>query len=176
MAGAEQICAALQTGADIVIAGRATDTAGIAAMPIMNGDHAGAAWHGAKIAECGALCSTQPMSGVICVEFDQSGFEVEPLAVNAQCTPHSVSAHMLYENADPFVLKEPGGELDVTHAEYSPVSGRRVRVTGSEWNRSRRYCVKLEGARLTGHQTSILAILRNERYVRGGLGLGFETQ
>ncbi|WP_299622541.1 acyclic terpene utilization AtuA family protein, partial [Pelagibius sp.] len=69
LAGAEQVQAALQTGAEIVICGRTTDTATIAALPLLRGDHAGAAWHGAKIAECGALCSTNPPSGVILVEF-----------------------------------------------------------------------------------------------------------
>ena len=101
LAGVEQVTAAIGTGADVVIAGRATDTAGIAALPILNGEHSGAAWHGAKIGECGALCSTLPMSGVIEIEFDQSGCTVQPLHASARCTPQSVSAHMLYENADP---------------------------------------------------------------------------
>ena len=39
LAGIEQIQAALDTGADIVIAGRATDTAVIAALPIARGCH-----------------------------------------------------------------------------------------------------------------------------------------
>jgi hypothetical protein len=43
LAGAEQIQAALQTGADIIIAGRTTDTAIIAALPLMRNDHPGAA-------------------------------------------------------------------------------------------------------------------------------------
>ncbi|HSG56531.1 MAG TPA: acyclic terpene utilization AtuA family protein, partial [Paracoccaceae bacterium] len=55
LAGAEQVAAALNTGADIIIAGRTTDTAIIAALPLMRGCHAGAAWHGAKIGECGAI-------------------------------------------------------------------------------------------------------------------------
>ena len=62
LAGAEQIAAALATGADIVIAGRTTDTAIIAALPITRGDDPGAAWHAAKIGECGALCATNPQS------------------------------------------------------------------------------------------------------------------
>ena len=165
LAGAEQMSEALATGADIVIAGRATDTAGIAALPLANGEHPGAAWHGAKVAECGALCSTRPMSGVVLVTVDESGFTVEPQAADARCTPHSVSAHMLYENADPFVLTEPGGALDVTRARYRPAGDRSVRVTGSEWVPSDTYTVKLEGAGLAGFQTTLLAVLRNRRYV-----------
>ena len=165
LAGAEQIGEALATGADIVIAGRATDTASIAALPLMNGEHPGAAWHGAKVAECGALCSTRPMSGVVMVTFDDSGFRVEPLAADARCTPHSVSAHMLYENADPFILAEPGGALDVSGARYVSIDDRAVRVTGSEWVRSNVYTVKLEGAGLAGFQSMLMAVLRNRRYV-----------
>ena len=58
LAGAEQISAALETGADIIIAGRTTDTAIIAALPLMRGLNAGPAWHGAKIGECGYLLVT----------------------------------------------------------------------------------------------------------------------
>ena len=165
LAGAEQIAAALKTGADVVIAGRATDTAAIAALPLMNGEHAGAAWHGAKIGECGALCSTKPMSGVIGLEFDRSGCTVEPHADGARCTPDSVAAHMLYENADPFILHEPGGHLDTQGAAYDALDGRRVRISGSRWVASDTYGVKLEGARLAGYQTTALAILRDARYV-----------
>ena len=165
LAGAEQINAALDTGADIVLCGRATDTAIVSALPLKRGEHAGAAWHGAKIAECGALCSTDPTSGVILLEIDEEGFTVEPLGEAARCTPHSVSAHMLYENSDPFILYEPGGHLDVTRAKYEALDERRVRVTGSKWVPSNRYTVKLEGARVGGYQTTIIAILRDERYV-----------
>lgn len=165
LAGAEQIAIALESGADIVLAGRTTDTATVSALPLMRGEHAGAAWHGAKIAECGALCSTNPISGVILVDFDDEGFTVEPMAEDAKCTPHSVSAHMLYENADPFILYEPGGHLDVTDARYTALDDRRVRVKGSKWVSSNTYTVKLEGARVGGYQTTILAVLRDAHYV-----------
>lgn len=164
LAGAEQIQAALNTGADIIIAGRTTDTAIIAALPLMRGDHAGAAWHGAKVAECGALCSTNPTSGVILVDFDSEGFTVEPLATGATCTPHSVSAHMLYENSDPFILYEPGGHLDVTQTKYTALDATRTRATGSKWVPGP-YTVKLEGARAAGFQTTLIAVLRDAHYV-----------
>lgn len=165
LAGAEQIAEALRTGADIVIAGRTTDTAIIAALPLMRGDHAGAAWHAAKIGECGALCATNPQSGVIQIDIDGEGFTVTPLADGAHCTPHTVSAHMLYENSDPFILYEPGGHLDVTAAKYTALDDTSVRVTGSEWVPSDRYTVKLEGARVAGYQTLLLATVRDRRYV-----------
>lgn len=165
LAGAEQIFAALRTGADIIIAGRTTDTAIIAALPLMQGLDAGAAWHGAKIGECGALCATNPQSGVVLIEFDDTGFTVIPMAETSRATPHTVSAHMLYENSDPFILFEPGGHLDVTDAKYVALDNRRVRVTGSKWLPSDRYTVKLEGAILAGYQVVSLVLLRDERYV-----------
>lgn len=165
LAGAEQIGAAIETGADIIIAGRTTDTAIIAALPLMRGCHAGAAWHGAKIGECGALCATNPQAGVILIDFDAEGFTVTPMADRSRATPHTVSAHMLYENSDPFILFEPGGHLDVTDAKYTSVDGRSVRVTGSKWVASDTYTVKLEGAGLAGYQCVLMALLRDERYV-----------
>ena len=164
--GAEQIQTALTRNVDIIIAGRATDTASIAALPLMKGIPPGIAWHGAKVAECGALCSTNPLSGCIQIDFHENYFEIEPLDPLAKCTPHSVSAHMLYENSDPFILYEPGGHLDVSKATYEAVSDRKVRVTGGKWIPSPNYCVKLEGVRIAGYQTISLVLVRNIHYVR----------
>ena len=165
LAGTEQISAALATGADIVLAGRTTDTAIIAAVPLDNDCHPGGAWHGAKIGECGALCATNPQSGVIVIDFDAGGFSVTPLADGACATPQTVSAHMLYENSDPYMLFEPGGYLDVAAAEYTAIDERSVRVTGSKWISSDTYTVKLEGARVAGYQCVLMAMLRDRRYV-----------
>ena len=164
LAGAEQIQAALATGADIVIAGRTTDTAIIAALPLKRGDHAGAVWHGAKVGECGAIATTNPATGTIQIDFDVTGFTFTPLGATAQATPYTVSAHMLYENSDPYILHEPGGYLDVTGARYQALNQREVRVEGSEWVPGP-YTVKLEGARVAGYQTVSLALLRERRYV-----------
>lgn len=166
LAGAEQVGRALETGADIIIAGRTTDTAIISALPLMRGCHAGAAWHGAKIAECGALCATHPQTGVLLAEFDRHGVTLTPMAERSRATPQTVSAHMLYENADPFILHEPGGHLDATGARYTAVDDRSVRVTGARWVPAPAYRVKLEGARSAGFQSVLLSVLRDPRYVK----------
>ncbi|WP_289043140.1 acyclic terpene utilization AtuA family protein [uncultured Aliiroseovarius sp.] len=166
LAGAEQIQAALDTGADIVIAGRTTDTAIISALPLARGCHPGGVWHGAKIGECGALATTNPNTGTILIEFDAEGFTITPMGKDARATPHTVSAHMLYENSDPYRLYEPGGYLDVTGAEYEALDDRRVRVTGSEWVVTQPYTVKLEGARRAGFQTVSLVLVRDAHYVQ----------
>ena len=166
LAGAEQVQAALATGADIVICGRTTDTAIIAALPLARGDHAGAAWHGAKIGECGALCCTHPDTGTIEIEFDATGFTIEPMAKISRATPRTVAAHMLYENADPNVLYEPGGHLDVAGATYTAEGDRAVRVEGSVWTPGP-HTVKLEAARVAGQGIMSLVLLRDPRYVAG---------
>lgn len=150
--GPEPYIQALQDGADIILGGRTTDTAVLAAVPIMRGADVAAAWHAAKTAECGGLCTVDPFGGGIMIRVDQTGFEVEPLAENNSCTPHTVSAHMLYENSDPFRLVEPGGILDVSAARYVATNSRATRVEGSHWTPAP-YTMKLEGASGDGFQT-----------------------
>ncbi len=164
LAGVEQVQAALETGADIIIAGRTTDTAVIAALPLARGCDPGGAWHGSKIGECGALATTHPEAGTILVTFDHDGFTVLPMGENARATPRTVSAHMLYENSNPRQLYEPGGHLDVSDARYVALN-HGTRVTGSRWVPSDRYTVKLEGARCVGYQTVSLTLVRDAHYV-----------
>jgi hypothetical protein len=87
------------------------------------------------------------------------------MAPDAVCTPQSVSAHMLYENSDPFILHEPGGHLDVTDARYTAIDERRVRVEGSRWVPADSYRVKPEAARIGGYQTTMMAVIRDAHYV-----------
>jgi hypothetical protein len=153
--GPEPYIAALEQGADIVLGGRTTDTAVLAAVPLMRGAGAGPAWHAGKTAECGALCSVRPRDGGVLVRVGAEAFEVEPLSDGNRCTPASVSKHMLYENSDPFLLHEPGGVLDVTEARYAALDERAVQVTGSLF-RTAPYTMKLEGAARSGFQTIML--------------------
>jgi hypothetical protein len=154
--GPEPYMAALEAGADIILGGRTTDTAVIAAFALLHGAPAGPAWHAGKIAECGAQCTVvrNKGSGVL-ISIGPDGFEVEPLSPDNWCDPQSVSAHMLYENSDPFRLTEPGGILDVSGADYSQLNPRAVKVTGSVWE-PQPYTMKLEGAAASRFQTIML--------------------
>jgi hypothetical protein len=143
----------------VVLAGRATDTALLAALPLLQGFPPGPVWHAAKIAECGGLCTTSPMSGGVVVAVDQAGFTIEPLDGNASCTPTSVAAHMMYENADPYHLREPDGTLNTECATYRALDARRVRVEGSRFE-PEPYTIKLEGAAPVGYQTIIVTGMR----------------
>ncbi|WP_135212620.1 acyclic terpene utilization AtuA family protein [Vitreimonas flagellata] len=154
--GPEPYIAALQAGADIVLGGRTTDTAVLSCYALMKGAHTAASWHAAKVAECGAQCSVYPTRGSgVLISIDSEGFNVEPLNPDNRCDPHSVSAHMLYENANPFLLTEPGGVLDVTNSVYTALDSRTVRVTGSVWDK-KPYTMKLEGAAAGRFQTIML--------------------
>lgn len=164
--GVEPIIHALEQGCDIILAGRSTDTAVMAALPIYKGVEPGPAWHAAKILECGAQCTTKPSTRVVMAEIDSEGFTICPMGNGATATPRSVHAHMLYENSNPNVLVEPGGTLDVSDAIYKSIDGKNVRVTGSKWIPTEKYTVKLEGAKLAGYQAVSMCVIREPEYVR----------
>jgi hypothetical protein len=154
--GVEPFIDALSAGADIILAGRTTDTAVLASFPLFKGAGAGAAWHAGKVGECGAVCTIreEPGAGVL-LRVGHDSFTIEPLSRTNRCTARSVSAHMLYENGNPFHLVEPGGILDVTGARYDQIDDRSVHVSGSIW-RQQPYTLKLEGAAARQYQTIML--------------------
>ena len=181
MMGAEPIQKALGMGADVVLAGRATDTALFAALPLMRGLPPGPVWHCAKTIECGAICSSRPVGDGVLADIDQHGFEVEPASLEAACTPLSVAAHTLYENADPILIHEPGGVLNTGTARYAAIDGRRTRVEGSSFEH-KPYSVKLEGAAPAGYQTVAIGGVRDPLILRqldswkAGMMAFFETR
>ena len=163
MMGHEPIEQALQAGANVVLAGRATDTAVCAAFALMRGMPPGPAWHAAKIIECGDQCTTGPASGGVFARIDHTGFTIEPLDPGAACTPTSVAAHMLYETVNPYTMREPGGTIEVADARYTALDERTVRVEGSRFEPAGQYTVKLEGAAVTGYQTVSFTGIRDPR-------------
>jgi hypothetical protein len=161
MMGHEPIEQALRAGANVVLAGRATDTAVSAAFALMRGMPPGPAWHAAKITECGGQCTTNPASGGVLARIDHGGFTIEPLDPATACTPTSVAAHMLYETVNPYTMREPGGTIEVAGARYSAIDQRTVRVEGSRFEPAGQYTVKLEGAAVTGYETVSFAAIRD---------------
>lgn len=166
MMGHEPIEQALRAGADVVLAGRATDTAVSAAFPLMHGMPPGPIWHAAKIIECGGQCTTNPASGGVFARIDHRGFTIEPLDEDTACTPTSVAAHMLYETVNPYTMREPGGTIEVAAARYTAIDERTVRVEGSRFEPAAQYTVKLEGAAVTGYETVSFTGIRDPRILR----------
>jgi hypothetical protein len=151
--GAEPLIAALEAGADVVLAGRTTDSAVFAALPLMRGVSADVAWHAGKVAECGSAIAEPVRNDLLHVQLDDSGFVVEPLNPSTRCTPWSVAAHQLYENADPTAFIEPSGTLDVSNASFDASSDRAVRVSGGVFRPATRQTMKLEGVEKAGYQS-----------------------
>jgi hypothetical protein len=157
MMGIEPFQRALTAGAQIVIAGRASDVAIFAALPVLRGIPKGVAFHAGKILECGTGSVEQRLHpDSISAVLDEDGFTVEPANPAMRCTPASVVAHTMYENADLNQLVEPGGVLDTSGARYDAVSDRAVRVTGSRFTPAP-YTVKVEGAALVGYRSVAIA-------------------
>jgi hypothetical protein len=91
----------------------------------------------------------------------EDSFDVFPLRDDYHCTPQSVASHTLYENADPFELKEPSGTLRTNNARYDAISDRAVRVSGSEFVHDPEYTIKLEGVRQVGYSTIVMGGVRD---------------
>jgi len=161
MMGVEPFIKALEEGAEVILAGRSSDTSIFSAIPIKKGVPPGIVWHCAKVIECGssAASSTDPDSIMAIVRRDH--FIVEPTNPKVVCTPQSVAAHCLYENADPYHLYEPSGMLDTSEATYEAQSDRAVRVSGSKFIPADRYTVKIEGAELVGYQSIVIGGIRD---------------
>src|SRR5690606_14059571 len=98
---------ALAADIDVLIAGRACDTAIFSALPVMLGFPAGLAVHMAKIIECASICCVPGGRDSILATLDDEGFELESMAPQRRATPVSVAAHSLYEQSDPFTILEP---------------------------------------------------------------------
>lgn len=164
--GAEPFLKAIDEteGVDIVIAGRSYDPSPTAAMAIRAGFDPALAWHMGKIMECGALCA-EPVGRNVMGYLRRDHFEIEPLNPAERCTTASVAAHTLYEKTHPFLLAGPGGTLDLSHCRYEQVTDRRVRVSGSRFEPSRQYTVKLEGAKTSGWRSIFIAGARDPIFI-----------
>jgi hypothetical protein len=156
---------ALEADVDVIIAGRACDTAIFASLPAVLGYPVGLAMHMAKIIECGSLCCVPGGRDPILAELDHDGFVLESMNPERRATPVSVSAHSLYEQSDPFTVQEPDGTLDLAQATYVAVDDRRTRVTGAAWRDTAAPTIKLEGAVKIGERAVLLCGSADPRFI-----------
>jgi hypothetical protein len=167
MAGIEPYVEALEKGADVVIAGRSSDTSIFSALPVMRGLNPATVWHAAKILECGAACVVlRKYPDCMFATVRDDHFIVEPPNPEYRCDPDSVASHNLYENSTPYELVEPSGVLNTYAARYEALSDRAVKVSGSTFKASERYTIKLEGAELAGYQAIIVGSVRDPVILR----------
>lgn len=167
MAGIEPFVEALDNGAEVVIAGRSSDTSIFSAMPTMRGLNPATVWHAAKILECGAACVVlRKYPDCMFAVIRDDHFIIEPPNPDYRCDPASVASHNLYENSTPYELVEPSGVLNTYAAKYEALSDRAVRVSGSTFKPAQRYTIKLEGAELAGYQSIIIGSVRDPVILR----------
>jgi len=155
--GIEAFQRALDAGADVVIAGRACDTAVFAAIPAALGYPLGPALHMAKIIECCSICTTPGGRDALLGTLDGDSFVIDSMNPIRHATPMSVAAHSLYEQGDPYRVIEPEGVLDTRAARYEAIDEHRCRVSGGQWTPATQFTVKLEGAVRVGERAVLLA-------------------
>ena len=170
--GTEAFCRALQADADVVIAGRACDTAVFAAVPALLGCAMGPAMHMAKIIECASLCCVPGGRDPILATLEGDSFVLESMDPERRATAMSVAAHSLYEQSDPDRVAEPEGVLLVRSARYEEIDDYRRSTSppreSSERDRgfeslypskrllAGRHCTLAEPGRPTGSSPRIL--------------------
>ncbi len=163
--GLEAFRRALEADVDVVVLGRACDTGIFASIPAMLGFPPGISMHMAKIIECASLCCVPGGRDTILGVLDDDGFELESMAPNRAATPSSVAAHSLYEQADPFDIREPSGRADLRHVAYRALDPRRTRVEGATFEPAEQMTIKLEGAVMIGYRALLIAGAADPRFI-----------
>ena len=149
--GIAPIISLLEKKVDVILCGRACDTAIYAAPCIFEGYDPGLAFHMAKIMECGAMCS-EPVAAadVMQAYMYADHFELRPANPIRKCTVDRVAAHTLYEQSNPYLIFEPDGVCDLTNSKFCQADERTVRVTGSVFKEAEQKTLKLEGVKCSG--------------------------
>lgn len=152
--GEEPFVEALNGGANVILAGRSYDPSVFAALPVKEGFDRGLAIHMGKILECASIAAL-PGSGSDCMfgYLQKDGFILEPLSPLRKCTTLSIAAHTLYEKTNPYLLPGPGGAINLHDSVFTQIDDNKVRVSGSKFEPTEEYFVKLEGVRKVGYRT-----------------------
>lgn len=155
--GFDAIIRALEMEPDVIVTGRACDTAVFAAIPIWLGYPTAPVMHMAKIIECTSICCVPGGRDAMLATLEDEAFVLESMNPARAATPVSVAAHSLYEQADPSLVHEPEGVLDVSSARFEAVDARRTRVSGAVWTDAEQKTIKIEGAEWCGERAVLCA-------------------
>jgi hypothetical protein len=153
MMGPEPFAEALDAGAQVVLAGRASDPASWVAAARRAGLPPAPSWYAGKMLECGATPSIPKGHDCLFVTVRDDHVECEPTNPARRCTPLSIANHSLHENSSPVHHIEPGGMLDTSDCRFEAVSDRAVRISGMRWVPASVYTIKLEGVELAGYRS-----------------------
>ncbi len=148
--GTDAFVAAIDKEPDVIVAGRACDTAIYTCLPARLGLAMGPAMQMAKIIECASLCCLPGGRDAMLGTLEGDSFVLESMNPTRHATPVSVAAHSLYEQADPNSVTEPEGTLYLEDARYEAVDEHRCRVSGGRWVPAAKPTLKIEGATRVG--------------------------
>jgi hypothetical protein len=160
--GAEPIAAALKGGAEVVIAGRASDCALFAA-PLLNaGIPEANAYYAGKLMECASFCC-EPFMGKESIfgRITENDVHVTAMHPGQRCTPASLASHAMYERRDPFREHVVSGYVDMSTCRYEQADEKTARASGARWVASPRPMVKLEGAGKVGERRLAIVGIRD---------------
>ena len=159
---ADPIRAALSDGADVVIAGRASDCALFAA-PLLNAGHApGVSYFAGKLLECASFCAEPYMAKEsIMGRVEDDAVHLTAMHPEQRCTPESVSGHALYERQDPFREHVAGGYVDMSRCVYAQEDRQTTRASGATFVELPVCKVKIEGAGKVGERRLAIIGIRD---------------
>ena len=160
--GAEPIAAALKDGAEVVIAGRASDCALFAA-PLLNaGMTPATAYYAGKLMECASFCC-EPVMGKesILGRIKEDDIRVRAMHPGQRCTPASLASHAMYERRDPFREYVASGYVDMSSCRYEQLDEKTTRASGAVFVPSAQPMVKLEGAGKVGERRLAIVGIRD---------------
>lgn len=165
--GIAPIIELLKQNVDVILCGRACDTAIYAAPCVFEGYPEGLAFHMAKIMECGAMCS-EPVAAADVMQgyMYEDHFELRPANPIRRCTVDRVAAHTLYEQSNPYLIYEPDGVCDLTESVFTQLDERTVSVSGSKFIEAEQKTLKLEGVKCSGFRTICPATVYDSETVK----------
>ena len=150
MMGPEPHRAALEAGAQVILAGRGTDPSPWVAFAMHHGMPAAQAWYAGKMLECACNAALPKKHDTLMVTVRPDHVLAEAMNPELRCSPLSVAVQALHENASPVIRYEPGGISDTRDCVIEAETDRVVRISGMKWE-PRPYTIKLEAARKVGY-------------------------
>lgn len=152
--GVAPIIKLLEKKVDVIVAGRACDTAIYAAPCIYEGYDEGLAFHMAKIMECGAMCA-EPVAAADVMQgyMYENYFELRPANPARRCSAARAAAHTMYEQTNPYMIYEPDGVVDIQNATFEQADERTVRISGAVFQKAEKKTLKIEGVQKVGYRT-----------------------
>ena len=166
--GTAPLVEALEPGAEVIVAGRACDSAIFGSFGVWKGFDRGLSLHVGKILECAAM-SAMPPTGrdTVVATLRRDDFVLEAANPIRRMTPRSVSSHMVYEVEHPYLQEEPEGTLDFFEVGLEPVYNETAtRVWGTRFVPREKPTLRFEGAELRGYRSYLIGATRDAALIK----------